>query len=58
MVRELWSGAVLPHPDRETLVVEADGEIVGMARIGVDPLNSTRGHLFSLYISPIWLEKG
>lgn len=56
--KDLWKGAVEAHPDRKTLVLEADGEVAGMARIGKDPEDSNRGHLFSLYISPRFGGKG
>jgi ribosomal protein S18 acetylase RimI-like enzyme len=55
---ELWKGAVESHPDRTTLVIEVEGEVAGMARIGKDPEEPTRGHLLSLYISPRFAGKG
>ena len=55
---ELLKGAVVPHADRETLLIEVSGEVAGMARIGIDPDEAQRGHLFSLYISPRFAGQG
>ena len=56
--RQMWQGAVEPHPDRRTLVVESEGTVVGVARIGIDPNDSRSGHLFSLYVHPANAGKG
>ena len=56
--REMWKAAVAPNPDRETFVIVEDGNVVGMARVGADEENTSRGHLFSLYISPESAGKG
>lgn len=56
--RELWASAVLPSFERTTLIAEADGKVIGMARIGTDPSDATKGHLFSLYIDPAASGKG
>ena len=50
--REMWTLSVAPHPDRTTFVIELDSKVVGVARVGSDVINSTRGHLFSLYVHP------
>ena len=50
--REMWSAAVTSHPDRTTLVVELEGSVVAIARIGIDPNDGKSGHLFSLYVHP------
>lgn len=49
---EMWALSVQPHPDRTTFVIEENGLPVGMARVGRDITNGTRGHLFSLYVHP------
>lgn len=56
--RQMWRGAVEPHPERETFVITDEDRIVGMARIGVDENDSSAGHLFSLYVSPESAGKG
>ena len=56
--RDLWALSVQPHADRKTFVVEIDSQVVGMARVGIDTVNSTRGHLFSLYVHPDFAGKG
>jgi ribosomal protein S18 acetylase RimI-like enzyme len=33
-------------------VIELDGRVVGVARVGSDVTNVARGHLFSLYVHP------
>ena len=50
--REMWVLSVQPHPDRTTFVIEENGVLVGMARVGRDLTNDARGHLFSLYVHP------
>lgn len=50
--REMWALSLTPHPDRTTFVIELNGTVVGVARVGRDVLNSGRGHLFSLYVHP------
>jgi ribosomal protein S18 acetylase RimI-like enzyme len=50
--QEMWALSVIPHPERTTFVIEQDGMVVGVARVGSDVSNSTRGHLFSLYVHP------
>jgi len=50
--REMWALSVTPHPERTTFVIEQDGMVVGVARVGTDISNSARGHLFSLYVHP------
>lgn len=55
--RELWAKAFEPNDERKTLVVD-EGGVVGVARIGRDPHESKRGHLFSLYIHPKASGKG
>lgn len=56
--REMWRAAVEPHVDRTTLVVIDEAKVVGVARVGVDEADKSRGHLFSLYISPDSAGKG
>ena len=50
--RQMWALSVLPHSERTTFVIEQDGAVVGVARVGSDVSNSARGHLFSLYVHP------
>lgn len=50
--REMWALSVKPHPERTTFVIELDGRVVGVARVGSDVSNLARGHLFSLYVHP------
>ncbi len=50
--REMWALSVTPHPERTTFVIELNGVVVGVARVGADVSNSARGHLFSLYVHP------
>jgi ribosomal protein S18 acetylase RimI-like enzyme len=50
--QEMWALSVTPHPQRTTYVIELDGVVVGVARVGTDVSNSARGHLFSLYVHP------
>lgn len=50
--RQMWELSVAPHPERTTFVIEVDGTVVGVARVGSDVSNSARGHLFSLYVHP------
>ena len=49
---QMWALSVQPHLDRTTFVIEENGVPVGMARVGRDIINGTRGHLFSLYVHP------
>ena len=56
--RDMWRGAVEPHADRSTLLADIDGKVVGVARIGSDPNDQTRGHLFSLYVHPDFAGRG
>lgn len=56
--KNMWSGAVQPHPDRSTLIAEIEGKVVGIARFGIDPENDNSGHLFSLYIHPRYSGQG
>lgn len=52
---ELWKSAVVPSVDRKTFVLDVDGQILGVARVGVD---GEKTHLFSLYIAPSAAGKG
>lgn len=56
--RELWALAVEPSTDRATLIAEAEDQVIGMARVGIDPADVSRGHLFSLYIDPASSGRG
>lgn len=55
---DLWRPSLSPHPDRKTLLILSDTEVVGVARFGKDPQAPDRGHLFSLYIHPKYAGKG
>ena len=50
--RELWRPGLVEARDRETVLGFEDSNLVSVFRIGKDPLNETRGHLFSLYVAP------
>jgi len=50
--RQMWLLSVQPHPDRITFIIEEKEVAVGVARVGVDVSDETRGHLFSLYVHP------
>jgi len=50
--RQMWLLSVQPHPDRITFIIEENEVAVGVARVGVDVSDETRGHLFSLYVHP------
>ena len=50
--RDLWRPALVDPKDRETVIGYKEHDLVSVFRIGKDPLNETRGHLFSLYVAP------
>jgi GNAT superfamily N-acetyltransferase len=56
---ELWRGPLeSPRPGTRGIVA-VDGErVVGVIRIGRDPDEPTRGHVFSLYVDPDWQGSG
>lgn len=54
---ELWKSAA-SNIERKTILAWNNGVFVGFFRIGRDPVNFERGHLFSLYISPDFAGKG
>jgi ribosomal protein S18 acetylase RimI-like enzyme len=56
--RELWSPATQFQSDRQTFIAEVGELPVGIARIGINPEDPDRGHLFSLYIHPKYAGKG
>ena len=58
IAKNMWQGAVEPHPQRTTLVAEFQGAVVGVARIGIDPNDGVSGHLFSLYVHPDFSGRG
>lgn len=55
---ELWERALTTNLDRKTILALENDELLGFFRVGSDPKNSLRGHLFSLYISPDFAGKG
>jgi ribosomal protein S18 acetylase RimI-like enzyme len=50
--RDLWRPALIEPKDRDTVLGFAENRLVSLFRIGKDPRNETRGHLFSLYVTP------
>lgn len=55
---KLLTNAVNPIPGRYTLIA-AEGETgLGFASFGSDPEDATKGHLYSLYVSPESAGKG
>ena len=52
---DLWKGSVEPHPEKKTFVVEDEGKVVAVSRVG---LEGEKIHLFSLYVSPSSSGKG
>jgi ribosomal protein S18 acetylase RimI-like enzyme len=50
--RDLWRPALIEPRDRDTVLGFAENRLVSLFRIGKDPRNETRGHLFSLYVTP------
>lgn len=50
--RDFWRPALVEPKSRETILGFGDNKLVSVFRIGKDPLDSSRGHLFSLYVAP------
>jgi ribosomal protein S18 acetylase RimI-like enzyme len=50
--RDLWRPALIEPRDRDTVLGFAENRVVSVFRIGKDPRNEIRGHLFSLYVAP------
>lgn len=50
--RDLWRPALIEPRNRDTVLGFAENRLVSVFRIGKDPRNETRGHLFSLYVAP------
>jgi ribosomal protein S18 acetylase RimI-like enzyme len=50
--RDLWRPALIEPRDRDTVLGFAENRVVSVFRIGKDPRNEIRGHLFSLYVTP------
>jgi len=55
---ELWEKALTTNLERKTVLAIENNELLGIFRVGSDPKDSLRGHLFSLYISPDFAGKG
>jgi ribosomal protein S18 acetylase RimI-like enzyme len=55
---ELWEKALSTNLERKTLLAIENEELVGLFRVGSDPKDSRRGHLFSLYVSPDFAGMG
>ena len=55
---ELWEKALTTNLERKTVLAIENDELIGVFRVGSDPKNALRGHLFSLYISPDCSGKG
>lgn len=48
-----WLSTLIASPGSATWVAESpSGEILGFSRIGEDPADSRRGHVYSLYVAP------
>jgi ribosomal protein S18 acetylase RimI-like enzyme len=56
--QELWQNALSNNPERETILAIENGVLVGFFRVGPDKNDLTRGHLFSLYVSPDFAGQG
>ena len=54
----LLTSAVNPKPGRFTLIATDEEDGLGFASFGDDPEDSTKGHLYSLYVSPDSAGKG
>jgi ribosomal protein S18 acetylase RimI-like enzyme len=55
---KLWSNSLGVNPERETILGIEGDVLVGFFRIGPDKNDSTRGHLFSLYVDPELAGRG
>jgi ribosomal protein S18 acetylase RimI-like enzyme len=55
---KLLTNAVNPNPGRYTLIATEGETGLGFASFGSDPEDATRGHLYSLYVSPESAGKG
>ncbi len=55
---KLLTNAVNPNPGRYTLIATEAESGLGFAGFGSDPEDATRGHLYSLYVSPESAGKG
>ena len=54
----LLTRAVNPNPGRHTLIADEAEIGLGFASFGSDPEDATKGHLYSLYVSPESAGKG
>lgn len=55
---KLLASAVNPKPGRYTLIASEKEIGLGFASFGIDPEDSAKGHLYSLYVSPECAGKG
>ena len=55
---DLWRTSIEIPGDKETLLLIDEGKPVAVFRIGSDKEDSSRGHLFSLYVDPDSAGKG
>jgi ribosomal protein S18 acetylase RimI-like enzyme len=55
---KLLTNAVNPNPGRYTLIATEGETGLGFASFGSDPEDATKGHLYSLYVSPESAGKG
>ena len=55
---ELWKPALINPNGKDTVMALSDSGLVAVFRIGPDPINNERGHLFSLYVDPTSAGKG
>jgi len=55
---KLLTNAANPNPGRYTLIATAEESGLGFAVFGSDPDDATKGHLYSLYVSPESAGKG
>jgi len=56
--KNLWTITLSNNLDRETFMGLVDNQPIGFFRIGVDQSDESRGHLFSLYVSPQFAGMG
>ena len=55
---ELWKKALTSNLERKTVLAIENEVLIGLFRVGHDPKDQLRGHLFSLYISPDFAGMG
>lgn len=56
--KELWRPSLIEPKGKSTVIGTAESKLVSVFRIGPDPSNNGRGHLFSLYVDPAASGKG